>query len=266
MSIHTCLSSFASVSNRQTIPVTNTQLASLTGLAAAKIAEICFTPLHLSLLRLICFSAVDFGSDMTFVGSAIHFAYTLLSQPLSSHSFEGCDAKEQPCIMRTLFQEHCNAPKKTSRQGKRKGGRGKTEYVAELSEETPSATWHALRQTSPASPHHTRRAHSKGGDCDWGRKPATKEGGGGGGGQRLRRKETQRPQTENREQRHFEMLTEILMAPTVQTVAIKKQRDLSLVATRTIQKCFDGLLLKAIVDSELEKREASPELDTTSNT
>ncbi|KAK2949309.1 hypothetical protein BLNAU_15790 [Blattamonas nauphoetae] len=87
--------------------------------------------------------------------------------------------------------------------------------------------------------------------------------------ERLRRKgrlNDLKQKTENSDT--LEMLTEILMAPTVQTVAIKKQRDLSLVAARTIQKCFDGLLLKAIVDSELEKRgrEASPELDTTSNT
>ncbi|KAK2945063.1 hypothetical protein BLNAU_20008 [Blattamonas nauphoetae] len=223
MSIHPCFSSFASVSNRQTIPVTNPQLPSLkfsepnqasehefifankTGLAAAKIAEICNTPLHMSLLRLICFSAVDFGSDsVTFVGSAIHFASTLLSQPLSSHSFEGCDAKEQPslttmlrtsdascarCFKNIVMHQRKHLDKESERGGRGKDGRrggterrdtetagtreraeGTRKDFATQQTDRPSATWHALRQTSPASPHHTRRAHSKGGDCDWGRR------------------------------------------------------------------------------------------------
>ncbi|KAK2962943.1 hypothetical protein BLNAU_1966 [Blattamonas nauphoetae] len=251
--------------------------ANKTGLAAAKIAEICFTPLHLSLLRLICFSAVDFGSDsVTFVGSAIHFAYTLLSQPLSSHSFEGCDAKEQPslttmlrtsdascarCFKNIVMHQRKHLDKESERGGRGKDGRrGGTEHPQHLlitPGELTAKEAIVIGGRKPASMNiHSNKQQKEG---RRGRRRA----------ERLRRKgrlNDLKQKTENSDT--LEMLTEILMAPTVQTVAIKKQRDLSLVATRTIQKCFDGLLLKAIVDSELEKRgrEASPELDTTSNT
>ncbi|KAK2959678.1 hypothetical protein BLNAU_5455 [Blattamonas nauphoetae] len=346
--------------------------ANKTGLAAAKIAEICFTPLHLSLLRLLCSSAVDFGSDsVTFVGSAIHFAYTLLSQPLSSHSFEGCDAKEQlslatmlrtsdascaRCFKNIVMHQRKHLDKESERGGRGKDGRrggterGDTETAGtreraegtrkdfatqqtdlqqlgtlfdrhhqhllitpgeltakeaivigggdEAQAKSESDDDDTLRETSEddsdegkeASDIHpclnysptardaletnpeSRPTQPKEGSDDENNRfnKQQKEGRQGRRrAERLRRKgrfNDLKQKTENSDT--LEMLTEILMEPTVQTVAIKKQRDLSLVAARTIQKCFDGLLLKAIVDSELEKRgrEASPELDTTSNT
>ncbi|KAK2940260.1 hypothetical protein BLNAU_24830 [Blattamonas nauphoetae] len=262
MSIHTCLSSFASVSNRQTIPVTNTQLASL--------------------------RSRFWKRQRDFVGSAIHFAYTLLSQPLSSHSFEGCDAKEQPslttmlrtsdascarCFKNIVMHQRKHLDKESERGGRGKDGiRGGTEHPQHLLITPGELTAKEAIVIGGRKPAKSRQTQPKEGSDDENNRfnKQQKEGRRGRRrAERLRRKgrlNDLKQKTENSDT--LEMLTEILMAPTVQTVAIKKQRDLSLVATRTIQKCFDGLLLKAIVDSELEKRgrEASPELDTTSNT
>ncbi|KAK2943595.1 hypothetical protein BLNAU_21475 [Blattamonas nauphoetae] len=220
--------------------------ANKTGLAAAKIAEICFTPLHLSLLRLICFSAVDFGSDsVTFVGSAIHFAYTLLSQPLSSHSFEGCDAKEQPslttmlrtsdascarCFKNIVMHQRKRLDKESERGGRGKDGiRGGTEHPQHLLITPGELTAKEAIVIGGRKPVKSRPTQPKEDSDDENNRfnKQQKEGRRGRRrAERLRRKgrlNDLKQKTENSDT--LEMLTEILMATTVQTVAIKKQRD-----------------------------------------
>ncbi|KAK2955163.1 hypothetical protein BLNAU_9892 [Blattamonas nauphoetae] len=210
--------------------------ANKTGLAAAKIAEICFTPLHLSLLRLICFSAVDFGSDsVTFVGSAIHFAYTLLSQPLSSHSFEGCDAKEQPslttmlrtsdascarCFKNIVMHQRKHLDKESERGGRGKDGiRGGTEHPQHLLITPGELTAKEAIVIGGRKPAKSRQTQPKEGSDDENNRfnKQQKEGRRGRRrAERLRRKgrlNDLKQKTENSDT--LEMLTEILMAPTV---------------------------------------------------